>query len=44
MRYFERVKEIQLLQWELFMDYWFLHLGIVLVGLAIVIYWLLRNN
>ena len=44
MGYFERVKEIHQLQWELFIDYWYIHIGIILVGLGIVLVWILRKK
>lgn len=43
MGYFERVKEIQQLQLELFIDYWYLHIGIVLVGLGAVAFWVIKK-
>ncbi|WP_316572722.1 hypothetical protein [Neobacillus sp. YIM B06451] len=43
MSYFERVKEIQELQWELFIDYWYLHIGFILVGLGIVVFWVIKK-
>jgi hypothetical protein len=43
MDYFQRVKEIQLLQWELFIDYWFLHIGMMLVGLGTIIFWIMKK-
>ncbi|WJV29981.1 hypothetical protein QTG56_02130 [Rossellomorea sp. AcN35-11] len=43
MNYVQRVKEIQRLQWELMVDYWFLHLGMVIVGVGIMIVWILKK-
>jgi hypothetical protein len=43
MGYFERVKEIQQLQWQLFMDYWYLHIAVILLGLAAVAFWVLKK-
>ncbi len=43
MGYFERLKEIQKLQWEFFIDYWFIHLGIILLGLGFVIFWVVKK-
>jgi hypothetical protein len=43
MDYFQRVKEIQLLQWELFIDYWFLHVGMMVVGLGMIIFWIMKK-
>jgi hypothetical protein len=43
MDYFERVKEIQQLQWELFIDYWYLYIGLILVGLGAVVFWILKK-
>ncbi|GGA80547.1 hypothetical protein [Ornithinibacillus halotolerans] len=43
MTYFDRLKEIQKLQWELFIDYWYVHIGLIIVGLVIVIWWVLRK-
>jgi hypothetical protein len=43
MDYFERVKEIQQLQWELFIDYWYVHIVGILVGLGIVVLWVLKK-
>jgi hypothetical protein len=44
MSYFERVKEIQQLQWELFIDYWYVHIGIILLGLGIVLVWIFKKK
>ncbi len=38
MAYFKTLKEIQQLQWELFIDYLFIHLVIIVLGLGIVIF------
>ncbi|MGM0751843.1 MAG: hypothetical protein ACQET6_07895 [Bacillota bacterium] len=43
MDYFQRVKEIQLLQWNLLIDYWYLHIGMMIVGLGIILFWVLKN-
>lgn len=43
MGYFERVKEIYQLQWELLIDYWYIHIGIILMGLGIVLAWILKK-
>lgn len=43
MNYVQRVKEIQRLQWELMVDYWFLHFGMVIVGVGIMIVWILKK-
>lgn len=43
MGYFERVKEIQQLQWELFIDYWYLHIAVILLCLAAVGFWVLKK-
>ncbi|WP_170169039.1 hypothetical protein [Mesobacillus subterraneus] len=44
MEYFERVKEIQQLQWQLLMDYWYLHTGLLFAGLVFVVFWVLRRG
>ncbi len=41
--YFKRVKEIQQLQWELFIDYWYLHIAVVLLGIVIVVVWVIKK-
>ncbi|WP_268874251.1 hypothetical protein [Sutcliffiella cohnii] len=43
MGYFDRVKEIQRLQWELFIDYWYLYIGVGLLGLCLLIVWILKK-
>ncbi|WP_264163959.1 MULTISPECIES: hypothetical protein [Mesobacillus] len=43
MGYFERVKKIQQLQWELFIDYWYLHIAVILLGLAAVAFWVIKK-
>ncbi|MFC7786440.1 MULTISPECIES: hypothetical protein [unclassified Rossellomorea] len=43
MDYFQRLKEIQLLQWELFIDYWFLHIGVLIVGVGLLLFWILKK-
>ena len=43
MGYFERVKEIQQLQWELFIDYWYIHIAVILLGLVAVGFWVLKK-
>jgi hypothetical protein len=43
MDYFDRVKEIQQLQLELFIDYWYLYIGLILVGLGAVVFWILKK-
>ncbi|WP_301280423.1 hypothetical protein [Rossellomorea aquimaris] len=43
MDYFQRVKEIQLLQWDLLIDYWYLHIGMMIVGLGIILFWVMKN-
>ncbi|WP_269719471.1 hypothetical protein [Bacillus timonensis] len=43
MDYFDRLKEIHHLQWELLIDYWYVHIGMILVGLGIVLVWILRK-
>jgi hypothetical protein len=43
MGYFERVKEIQQLQWDLFIDYWYLHIALILVGLGLAVFWVIKK-
>jgi hypothetical protein len=43
MDYFNRLKEIQQLQWELFIDYWYLHIAVVLFGIGIVVVWVIKK-
>ena len=43
MGYFERLKEIQQLQWQFFIDYLFIHLSIILLGLVIIIFSVLKK-
>ena len=43
MGYFERVKEIQQLQWELLIDYWYLYIGLVLLGLVLFLLWIMKK-
>ncbi len=43
MGYFERVKEIQQLQWELFIDYWYLYMGLVLLGIVLFLLWIIKK-
>lgn len=44
MGYFERVKEIQQLQWELLIDYWYLYIGLVLLGLVLFLLWIMKKQ
>lgn len=41
--FFERFKEIQKLQWELFIDYWYVYIVAILLGLGIVIFWVIKK-
>lgn len=43
MEYFNRLKEIQQLQWELFIDYWYLYIALMAVGLILVVWWILKR-
>lgn len=43
MGYFERVKEIQQLQWELFIDYWYIHIALILVSLGLAVFWIIKK-
>ncbi|WP_268874498.1 hypothetical protein [Rossellomorea aquimaris] len=43
MSYFERVKEIQQLQWELFIDYWYVQMGLLLLGIALLVVWVIKK-
>lgn len=42
-RLFNRLKEIHRLQWELFIDYWYLHIALLVVGLLLVVWWILKR-
>lgn len=43
MGYFDRVKEIQQLQWELLIDYWYLYIGLVLLGIVLFLLWIMKK-
>lgn len=44
MGYFDRLTEIYRLQWEFFIDYWYIHIGIILMGLGITLAWILKKK
>ncbi|MEH7379134.1 hypothetical protein V7138_01430 [Bacillus sp. JJ1533] len=44
MGYFERLKEIYQLQWGFLVDYWYVHIGMMLVGLGFVFVWVWRKK
>ncbi|ESU33356.1 hypothetical protein G3A_06655 [Bacillus sp. 17376] len=44
MGYFERVKEIQQLQCELFIDYWYSYIGLILLGIVLFLLWIIKKQ
>lgn len=43
MNYFERLKEIHQLQWDFLIDYWYVNIVTILLGILIVIIWILKK-
>lgn len=41
--FYERFKEIQKLQYELFIDFWYVYIVVVLLALGIVILWVVKK-